>query len=692
MPIKSLFAPFVGLLTLLLLAASPLYADVFLQSAPGPGPIRIQKEGKKFGLVNEKGKQVLPARYDSLQYTPHNDYFIAYMRGSDKVQKAGLINSKGKELIPIRYKAIRPVSHNRYAVIDSNKKEALFDETGVARTGFEFDEITAFQGKLARFYQQGKAGILDVEGRVRLKAQYQDIIIRSNEAVDAVPVRKWTITDGNNKLLHTLSYDSIRPLGEDRWAATTRFYDSVGRPTTMTALTDATGSILMPYRPMFINNFEDGVARVKEGAHFGLIDIKGNYVLPAEWDSLAVVQGIAVAGMRINAKWYWHLFNLKGKKQSRYTYEFIVPVNEGPMPAKREGRWGYIDHTGAEVLLSRYDTTYAFEKELARVRFNGQEGVINKEGLWQIRPIAEHITILSPTRFLARMKKGFQLLNEKGDILYQTDDVLKPLVGGIAEINANRQWGLIDINGKRLSFPLYDYISDLQEGQVFIASLEGKRGILSQDGRKFIAAGPKTWERLYSMSEGFIGAQIGRQQGFVDTNGLLRIANRYDTVTFFSDGMAAVAIRGKWGYVDKIERLRVQPMYDHAQPFIKGTAIVQLGSMQGVIDSKGKFVIPLEYNKITRLSNGRFLLKQGDLLGLADAQGNRIIAPKYNAVQDLQNGYLLVSRGGKKGLVTIDGVGTIPLVYDVLIYDPKNDLYLSTYQREGIQRITLPQP
>lgn len=686
---KNLYFVLAGTMYLLLLAVLPAYALGIQEHA---GPIRIQKEGEKYGLVNEQGKQVLPARYDSLQYTSHQDFYIAYLQEAGKKKLVGLINLKGKEIIPIRYSALKAVSHNRYAVSDANRKTALFDAGGLARTAFEFDEITAFQGKLSRFYQQGKAGILDSEGRIRLKAEYQDIIIRSNEAVDVIPLRTWTITDGNNKLLHTLSYDSIRPLGEDRWAATTRFYDSVGRATTMTALTDASGNMLVPYRSMFIDDFQLGVARVREGKHYGLIDNKGNYILPAEWDSLAIVQGVAVAGMRVDTKWYWHLFNLKGKKQSRFTYQHIIPVAEGPMPAKRENQWGYVDHTGSEILICRYDTTFAFQDGLARVRFSGQEGIINQEGLWQIRPVSEHVQILTPTRFLARLKKGYQLLNEQDEVLFQTAEVLKPLKGGLAEINALGKWGLISMDGKRLSFPVYDYITDLQEDQIFIASLEGKRGILSADGSKFIAAGPKTWDRLYSMSEGFIGAQIGRQQGFVDANGLLRIANRYDTVSFFSDGMAAVAIRGKWGYVDKIERLRVQPSYDQATAFKSGTAIVQQGSKRGVIDNKGKFLLPLEYKQIVRLTNGRFLLQQENLFGLADAQGNRIITPKYDAVQDLQNGYLLVSRGGKKGLVTIDGVGTIPLIYDVLVYDRKNDLYLCTQERASIQRIALPQP
>jgi hypothetical protein len=681
------------LFLLLLAAGNPLLASLAPKPPGAAEPLVIKKEGTKFGLVTKQGKQVLPARYDSLQYTRHNEHYIAYLRqtGAGSAQQAGLINAKGKELIPIRYAAVTPISPKRYAVTDARKKVALYNEFGEPKTPFQFDEITAFYGKLARFYQGGRAGVLDDEGTIRLEALYQDVVIHSDQTVDALPLRKWIITDGNNKLLYTLEYDSIRPLGADRWAATTRFYDSVGRPTTMTALTDATGTMLVPYRAMHIDPFEGGVARVRENKKFGLLDLKGTYLLAPEWDSLAVVQGTVVAGMRAGRNWNWHLFDLKGKKLSRHTYQNIVPLAEGPMPAKREGRWGYIDHTGSEMLLCRYDTTFAFTGELARVRYNGLEGVINKEGLWQIRPLAEHITILDPYRFLARLKHEYQLLNEKGELLYSTTAALKPLVGGLAEINAARQWSLLDINGRRLSPADYSWISDVQEGTIFFATKEGRRGILSRDGRRFIAAGPETWNRLYDIHEGFIGAQIGRQQGFVDTNGKLRIANRYDTVTYFSDGMAAVAIRGKWGYVDKIERLLVQPLYDAAAPFWEGSAIVSLGGRQGIINKKGERILALEYDRISRLSNGRLLLQQGGLYGLADGQGNRIVSPKYDTIQDLENGYLLVGRGGKRGLLSIHGVSTIPLMYDVLVYDPKNELYLCTHKREGPKRINLKQ-
>ncbi|EMR04290.1 WG repeat-containing protein [Cesiribacter andamanensis] len=442
---------------------------------PSAGPLVIKKEGNKFGLVNERGKQVLPPRYDSLQYTRHNEHYIAYMRQAGSKQQAGLINAKGKELIPIRFARVSPISPSRYAVTDHQKKVALFNEFGEAKTPFAFDEITAFFGKLARFYQNGRAGVLDTDGTIRLEAQYQDVIIHSDQTVDALPLRKWAITDGNNKLLYTLQYDSIRPLGEDRWAATTRFYDSVGRPTTMTALTDASGSMLIPYRAMKLDAYQEGVARVEEKGRFGLLDLKGNYVLPAEWDSLGVAQGTVVAGMRIGGNWYWHLFDLKGNKLSRHTYQNIIPLAEGLLPAKREGRWGYIDASGQETLLCRYDTTFAFTGELARVRYNGLEGVINKEGLWQIRPFAEHITIIDPYRFVARLKQEYQLLNEKGEVLYSTPYVLKPILGGIAEINPSRQWGLLDLNGKRLTPTEYDWISDVQEATMFFAVKEGKK-------------------------------------------------------------------------------------------------------------------------------------------------------------------------------------------------------------------------
>lgn len=649
----------------------------------------IIQNGNKYGLVNKKGKEILPPKYDSLLYTELQDQYIAYLLNPEGLKAAGIITEKDKKVIPIGYRNIKPVALTLYAVSNFKNSTALYNSDGKQKTGFDFDEITAFKGSLARYYKNGKAGVINFDGKILLPATYKDIIIRSDSTVDAVHLRNWKIMDGNNRQLNELYFDSIRPVGEDRWVTSIKFYNASGHATLMNALNDAHGKQLIGYRPMYIFDFEGELARIREQQRFGVINRDGAYILPADFDSVAITTDAIIAGTRIDRQWSWHLFDLQGRKKSRHTYQALVPQQHELIPAKLNGRWGYINQQGAEVLLCRYDTTYAFEGELARVRFNGNMGVINREGVWQLYPSAEHIAIVTPKRFVVRNQNNHQLLDEQGKVLYSSPHVLTPVEGGLLEVNLLKQYGLIDLNGKRIADTEYDWISELKEGEIYLARKGGRKGILSKDGKSFMAESSKTYQRLYELHEGYLAAEIDGQYGFVDTQGRLRISNRYDSVTYFSDGYAAIKLRGRWGYIDKIERLRIQPLYEEARPFEDGMAIIQKNGLLGLVNKKGEEVIRPDYEEMKALKSGRYLIVKSGKMGITDSHANYLLSAKYDDIRDLKNGYFLVSRSGKKGLVNYQGVSTIPMMYDMLVWDEINNLYLCSDKGEYIERITI---
>lgn len=689
----------------LLLANEPAYTLIPDEEYKLDRKVFIKKEGKKYGLVNKRGKEVLPAKYDSLVYTELANQYIAYLQNTKGTKAVGVITERDKKIIPIGYQHIQPVALTLYTVTNFEGFSALYDSEGKAKTSFTFDEITAFKGKVARFYRSGKAGLINSRGEILLPAAYKDIIIRSDSTADVINLRNWKILDGNNRQLNNLHFDSIRPLGPDRWATSINFYNSAGQSTLMSALTNTKGEQLIPYRPMYIYAFEGAVAKIKKNQQFGVIQRDGSYLLPAEFDSIAFTDNAIIAGVRAESQWSWHLFSLKGKKKSRHTYQAIappIPAQAGTsatgdaqtellMPAKLKGRWGYINQEGEEVLTCRYDTTYAFEGDLARVRFSNSMGVINRQGNWQIRPFADYITIVSPTRFIARNQGNHQLIDEKGEVLLQTPHVLLAVKGGLLEVNTQKQFGLFDLNGRRLTPTEFQWISDLQDGEIFLAKKWGKKGILSKDGKQFIAESDDTFDKLYGLNEGYLAVEIDRQQGFVDTRGRLRISNRYDSVGAFSNEYAAVKLMGRWGYIDKLERIKIQPLYQEAGPFEEDLAVIKKAGAYGLINKKGEVLIEPTYEKIHSLNGGRFLIVKEGKMGITDKAANTLLSAKYDHIEDLKNGYFLVSRNGKKGLIDYQGVSTIPMMYDTLLWDEINEVYLCSERGENIERKKLRQ-
>ena len=108
--LRSLFSLFV----FLVISISSLSADVVPTYKIVPDEVYkierkifIKQQGSKYGLVNKKGKEVLPPKYDSLSYTELDDQYIAFLLNTKGLKEAGIITEKDKKVIPIGYKEIK---------------------------------------------------------------------------------------------------------------------------------------------------------------------------------------------------------------------------------------------------------------------------------------------------------------------------------------------------------------------------------------------------------------------------------------------------------------------------------------------------------------------------------------------------------------------------------------------------------
>jgi hypothetical protein len=95
--------------------------------------------------------------------------------------------------------------------------------------------------------------------------------------------------------------------------------------------------------------------------------------------------------------------------------------------------------------------------------------------------------------------------------------------------------------------------------------------------------------------EGLAAVQFGKIShrrlpwGYIDTNGNVAIAPRFDDATPFSHGLAAVRDGDLWGYIDTRGRWVIPARYDDARAFGKqGTALVEQHGGVTLIDRSGK--------------------------------------------------------------------------------------------------------
>jgi hypothetical protein len=86
-------------------------------------------------------------------------------------------------------------------------------------------------------------------------------------------------------------------------------------------------------------------------------------------------------------------------------YDVIYPFKNGRAKVIKNGKMGFIDMQGEEVIKPEFDQVYPFEKGLARVENIGLLGLINEQGEILLDPIYDYI---------GTNKDGLVILTRKG--------------------------------------------------------------------------------------------------------------------------------------------------------------------------------------------------------------------------------------------------------------------------------------
>jgi hypothetical protein len=586
------------------------------------------------GCLDTSGKEVIPFQYEGL--TINSMRGIVYVR-SGKSFKYGLIDLHNRPIIPIEYEQIQFLGSLRYAVQDTTGRFALFTEAGKPLTGFIFDDITRFRNNYAIVYQNGYQGIIDRNGLLRVNPSFTNIQLEDNGQARGRKQNKWTILDGKNNTLQTVQYDSIFPLGDDRFGI---------RKGAGIVVTSNNFRELTPTRFSAIGPFDNHRAVVTLNGRQGLIDNTGTYIVPPEYRAIRQDNDRIFAQLQ-DARWI--MLDSVGVRLTSRTYDRIDRFNSRLFTVMNDRRYGIIDASGKEQVRCVYDSILQYADDRLVVRFHGDHGIIDLNENWLTAPTPGRQYIVTSDRLLTKRGSTTYLTTFKGEIIYFTANPVR-------------------VTGELLEETTSD----------------GGTWKIGMDGRIVSRQAPPVdpFESIFEESEGLRGIKKDGRYGFVDNQGRLRIANRYEGIKPFREGLGAVKILGKWGFVNHAERIVVQPVYDDVGPFISGLAIVMQKGQYGLINKSGEVVLPMRYDQIARLPSGRFQLTTGDSKGLADKDGRLIFAPRYSEIHDIDNGYVIVGRAGRFGLVTLNGVSTIPMMYHRIFYDPYGERYFALTEAE----------
>lgn len=300
-----------------------------------------------------------------------------------------------------------------------------------------------------------------------------------------------------------------------------------------------------------------GLAIVKFGDKEGMINSKGEWLLPAEYDSI------------------------------------LGTFEQGLTLVRKGDKYGYVDTKGKFVIDLQYTDAWNFRHTgLAQVKVNDKWGFINPKNQMVIAPQYDFVYyIISENLYTVVRDEKFGFIDKTGkEIIPIIYDHATPFSEGLATVVQEGKTGFINTKGEVVIPFIYEWATYFENGRVDVR-LNGKEGVIDKKGKTIIAP---IYDDLIKLDKNIYRATQGDDYVYLDKNGKhLTAFDGYQWVSAFFDGLSLTARDGRLGYINTQGQVVIPFIYDYAQPFERGTALVGHGDNvdeRFYIDKKGKRV------------------------------------------------------------------------------------------------------
>ena len=313
--------------------------------------------------------------------------------------------------------------------------------------------------------------------------------------------------------------------GKSRTRCKVGYMDRDGRTVIDPVFSDGTG-------------FSEGFAAVKVGKSWGVIDVTGSFVIPANLPDFCYFHdGLARLSMKKGKEWKSAVIDPTGKVVVPPVYDYVGRFIDGLALIRigecAESRFGFINKTGQEVIPPKFHGAQEFSEGLAAARVANLWGYIARSGVFKIMP-----------RFEAT-RQGLRSIE---------DTEAGKFSEGLAPAWSGKAYGFIDSNGEFVVAPDFDKANSFREKRALIQQ-QNRFGFLDRSGN--IAVTPH-FTRARDFSEGLamVGEKDWKQDdvplcGFIDIDGNVVIKPKFWGGSRFRNGLCFVWTETSLGYINR---------------------------------------------------------------------------------------------------------------------------------------------
>lgn len=346
------------------------------------------------------------------------------------------------------------------------------------RYGFRREDGTVIAPNIYRFVGQfnngyckvlldyNQTGLIDSTGRQVVPCIYQDVEFPSEGRVLVVKDNRFGFTDLDGNVVIEPQYLQAGSYNEG-CAPVLVSIDSFFSACTFI---DTLGNMLFPPKFQNLQPFTCGHALVRLYERWGMIDHSGRMVMPTVFEQMTTLFGdtLFFAGDDDGMA----LYNSTFKPLTKAVYTNVGALSDGRIPVCRDGKYGFLDTRGHEVIPCKYDEVGFFHHARAKVRLSSHYGIIDTTGRY-VLPVEYDYSQPKSLKYvyydsLALVEKGgrFGYVDLEGRVIipicfedaYQFSDHVAP-------VRYNGRWGYVDTRGNSFLPFVFDLAAPFEWGR-----------------------------------------------------------------------------------------------------------------------------------------------------------------------------------------------------------------------------------
>lgn len=234
---------------------------------------------------------------------------------------------------------------------------------------------------------------------------------------------------------------------------------------------DTSGEIVIPCEWDNADDFSDGLAAVQKDGKWGYIDKQGNLVIPCEIDYGNVRYEFNGGYLPFEENEKTGFMDSHGNIAIPATFDdfMLSGFQDGFAAVKKDGKWMFVDETGANVFGSEWDDVKSFSEGLAGVCKDGEWGYIDTSGNLVIPYCYDYCQKFSEGLAMVGKTGNTAIIDSTGDIRYvgQWDYALW-FSEGFAAVEIDDKWGFINTEYELVIPCEWQICGDFHDGYAFV--------------------------------------------------------------------------------------------------------------------------------------------------------------------------------------------------------------------------------